>query len=205
MKLTARPAPGKRDYNSVMRRELARIVHGFEHAQARLEALAEDLPDNLWIRRNDPSRWSPAECVAHLNLTSDAYIPLIQAALEQARNLPRATNAYRRDFLGALFGLMTGPIPSIGGMRMGRVKTMPDFVPTGDHPKHDVLARFKEDQNELIGLAKEADGLALDKVMIRSPFGGKIQYNCYSAFVILPRHQERHLDQAAAVWSLNEE
>ena len=185
-----------------MRRELTEIVKGFEHAQARLEALAENLTDERWGARNDPARWSPAECVAHLNLTSEAYIPLLRKALEQARQVPQhRAGRYRRELLGALFATMMGPLPSIGRMRIGKVKTTADFVPTGNHPKQLILAQFKRDQDQLIAIVREGDGLALDKVMIRSPFGGKISYNCYTAFTILPRHQERHLDQAERVWN----
>lgn len=167
----------------------------------RIELLAERTPDDNWAKRNDPAKWSPGECVAHLNLTSAAYIPLIRKAIEEARQQPRATGHYRRDFLGWLFATMTGPLPSIGKARIGRVKTTAAFVPTGSHPKQQLLAQFKRDQDELIGMVGEADGLAIDKVLIRSPFGGKIRYSGYSAFTILPRHQERHLQQAELVWS----
>ncbi|MEO5588297.1 MAG: DinB family protein [Gemmatimonadaceae bacterium] len=168
----------------------------------RLEALAERMPDDQWGKRNDAAKWSPAECVAHLNLTSAAYIPLIRKAIEEARQRPRATAGhYRRDFLGWLFATMTGPLPSIGGARIGRVKTTAAFVPTGNHEKQQLLAQFKHDQDELIGMVGEANALAIDKILIRSPFGGKIKYSCYSALTILPRHQERHLQQAELAWS----
>ncbi len=184
-----------------MRRELSQVIRDFEHAQTRLEKLAENVPDDRWTKRNDPARWSAAECVAHLNLTSAAYLPLIRKAIEEARQLPRPRRGpYKRDFLGWMFATMTGPLPSIGRARIGRVKTTADFVPTGNHPKQLVLAQFKRDQDQLIAMVHEGDGLALDKVLIRSPFGGKIRYNCYSAFTILPRHQERHLQQAERVW-----
>lgn len=167
----------------------------------RLEALAENLPDDKWGRRNDTARWSPAECVAHLNLTSGSYIPLIRKAIEEARLQPRSRAVrYRRDFLGWLFATLTGPLPSIGKARIGRVNTAAAFVPTGNHPKQQLLAQFKHDQDELIGMVGEGNGLAIDKVPIRSPFGGKISYSCYSALTILPRHQERHLQQAELVW-----
>lgn len=185
-----------------MRRELTEIIKGFEHAQARLERLAENLPDAQWGKRSDPARWSPAECVAHLNMTSEAYIPRLRKAIEDARQLPQhRVGRYKRDFLGWLFAKMVGPQPSVGGKLIGKVKTTADFVPTGNHPKQQTLAQFKRDQDELIAIVREGDGLALDEVKIRSPFGEKISYNCYSAFTILPRHQERHLGQAERVWN----
>jgi hypothetical protein len=47
-------------------------------------------------------------------------------------------------------------------------------------------------------LVRAADGLPVDKVKIVSPFGGKMRYDAFSAFVILPRHQQRHIEQARA-------
>ena len=185
-----------------MNQQLAFLVAQLEHAQARLDRLGDLVPDDRWSKRNDSSSWSVGECVAHLNLTSEAYIPRIRKAIEQARALPpRHNGGYRRDTLGWLFGKMVGPLPKIGKARIGKVKTTPAFVPTGDFPKQHLLAEFKRLQLELMRLVRECDGLQIDKVKITSPFGEKIHYNCYSALVLLPRHEERHLQQAELVWS----
>lgn len=183
-----------------MHQQLSDIIAGFDHAQARLERLADKIPDDRWNMRNDPARWSVAECIAHLNLTSEAYIPRIRKALEHARRLPAFRGKYHRDIIGWVFAKMTGPLPKIGGKRIGRVKTTAPFVPRGDHPKQLTLAEFKRLQMELISLVRESDGLAIDKTKIQSPFGEKISYNTYSTFRILAPHQERHLQQAEAVW-----
>ena len=182
--------------------QLKKIVDELEHAEARLDRLADTVAEDRWGKRSDPLRWSVAECVAHLNLTSAAYIPRIQKAIEQARQLPASSDRkYKRDPIGWLFGVMVGPLPSIGKARIGRVKTTPAFVPTGNLPKQDLLAEFKRLQIDLANMARESDGLAIDKISITSPFGEKIHYNCYSAFVLLPRHEERHIQQAELVWS----
>jgi len=174
----------------------------FDHAQARLDKLADEIPEDRWATRRDPARWSVGECVAHLNLTSAAYEPRIRKAIEEARKLRRVDGrSYKRDMLGWLFGTLTGPIPRIGRFRIGRVKTMPDFIPTGSQPKQELVAGFKRHQLELTRMARECDGLAIDEVKITSPFGEKIQYNLFSTFRILPRHEERHIDQAFLVWA----
>lgn len=184
-----------------MKAQLAEVKRELEHAEARLERLAEGIPAERWSARSDPARWSPAECIAHLNLTSQAYIPLIQQAIGEGRRLPPMTRRrYRRDFVGWMFGTMTRPIPSIGKLRIGRVKTTTPFVPTGELPQNLLLAEFRRCQLELVRLLGEGDGLQLDRVKIVSPFAGRIRYNCYSAFRILPPHQERHLQQAELVW-----
>lgn len=185
-----------------MQRQLTHIVKELEAAQARLDKLADNIPDAAWNERTEPAHWSIGECVAHLNLTSEAYIPRLRTAIAEARAMkaPRPSS-YRKDFAGALFALVVGPIPQLGKIRIGKVKTTNDFVPKGDHPKQLSLATFKRNQLTLIDLVRESDGLPLGGVKIKSPFGEKISYNCYSAFVILHRHEHRHLDQAQLVWS----
>lgn len=189
-----------------MQRQLTSLVKGFESAQLRLEKLAESIPDAAWEERTEPGKWSVAECVAHMNLTSEAYIPRIQVALGEARAMKKASHReLKRDFPGWFFAMMVGPLPMLGKMRIGKVNTAPDFVPKGKHPKGPTLAAFKRDQDQLISLIKDADGLPIDAVKIRSPFGEKISYNTYSALVILDRHEHRHLDQAMLVWSTSKD
>jgi hypothetical protein len=199
-----RPLPGKTvrlPPDDMMQAQLARIVRELDHAQARLDRLADAVPDDRWRKRSDPSRWSVGECVAHLNLTSEAYIPRIRKAIGEARKIrPAGNRSYRRDPVGWFFGTMVGPLPSIAGFRIGRVKTTPPFVPSGDHPKQLLLAEFRRLQIELASMVRECDGMAIDKVTIVSPFGEKVRYNCYSALVLLPRHQERHIQQGELVW-----
>jgi hypothetical protein len=185
-----------------MHSQIAEVVSAFEHAQARLDKLIDLIPDDRWAARSDPARWSAGECIAHLNLTNAAYVPRIRKALEEARKLPRVVGgSYKRDVLGKFFALMVGPLPRIGKARIGRVKTTADFIPSGSFPRLETVAEFKRLQLELIGMAKESDGLAIDKVSIVSPFGEKIHYNVYSAYLILPRHEERHIQQAELVWA----
>jgi hypothetical protein len=185
-----------------MHRQLADIIAQFDHAQTRVDKLVDEIADERWSLRNDPARWSVGECVAHLTLTNAAYEPRIRKAIEEARKLPRFDRRnYRNDFIGWLFGTLTGPLPTIGNMRIGRVKTRPAFVPTGTSPKQEVVADFKRLQMELTRMVKECEGLAIDKVKITSPFGEKIHYNLFSTFRILARHEERHIDQAFLVWA----
>ncbi len=176
--------------------QLAAIVVEMETAQARVHKLAK-LPDARWKSRPAPGRWSAAECIEHLNLTSRAYIPLLRRALESAKRSPSDTpRRYRRDFLGWLFSSMVGPMPRFGRLRLGRVKTPPDFIPQTTFDCAEAIAEFDRLQADLLSLTRLADGFPLDEMMIVSPFGGRIKYNVYSALRILPRHQHRHLGQA---------
>lgn len=185
-----------------MQSQLSQVIDAFHHAEARLEKLADAVPDDRWNVRSDPDHWSVAECVAHLNLTNAAYVPRIRKAIEEARKLPRvAGTQYKRDMAGRMFGAMVGPLPKIGRFRIGRVRTTAGFVPTGALPRQELVAEYKRLHVTLGEMVRECDGLAIDQVRIRSPFGEKIQYNLYSSFVMIPRHDERHLQQAELVWA----
>lgn len=185
-----------------MQPRLRHVRDALAHAEARLAKVADAVPDDRWNARSDKARWSVAECVAHLNLTNAAFEPRIRKAIEEARALPRARSAeYRRDFLGRILGAMVGPLPTIGKFRIGRVKTTAPFVPSGSLPKQELVAEFKRLHVSLDAMVNESEGLAIDQVRITSPFGEKIDYNLYSAFVLIPRHEERHLQQAELVWA----
>jgi hypothetical protein len=180
---------------------LAAIVRDLEAAQRRLHELVAATPGDRWARRASPESWSVSECVSHLNLTSKAYIPLLRDAFAEAKvaGLP-APQRYRRDFMGWLVSVFAGPLPRIGRRRLGRAKTIPRFVPGGELDRATVVAEFDALQRQLVELARGAEGRPLEQMRIASPFDSRVSYNAYSALVILPRHQQRHLWQAEHVW-----
>lgn len=181
--------------------QLGDIVAQFERARERLHRVVGAVPGERWGVRADPGRWSVAECVAHLNLTGRGYLPLLESALATARTLGEPAPArYRRDPAGWLVSLVVGPAPRIGRRALGGAKTIAAFVPSGDLPRETVLAEFDRLQDEQIALTRSAEGLPIQRVRITSPFNARLRYNAYSAFVLLPRHQERHINQAAWVW-----
>ena len=174
-----------------MHPQLQEIVADFDAARWRLHALADRVPDDVWARRPAPDRWSAAECVAHLNLTTEAFRPLVLEALARARDLGGPAPArYRRDPLG-WFRWKIMPPPA----RM-RVKTGAAFVPGAVAPRDALLAAFDGLQHEQIGWVRQADGLRIDAVNLQSPFSARAKYNLFACFSILPRHQHRHLWQA---------
>lgn len=174
-----------------MNGQLAAIIQDLESARTRLRALHASLPCHVWDQRPGPDRWSPAECVAHLNLTSAAILPLLWAGLQQARGHRGPTAArYRRDAVGWLIWKLVSPA--------GRVKTttVSAFVPDGVEPAACLMTDFERLQEDAISCAREAAGLPIDRVKVVSPFDARLKYNLYAALSLVPRHQHRHLLQA---------
>jgi hypothetical protein len=179
-----------------MHPQVAAIVSEFGTATDRLHRLWEAVPAERWEQRPQPGRWSIGECVAHLNLTAEAYLPLLTQALARARQLdgpPR--QRYRRDPVGWLLWCLAGPPVR------HRVRTTTPFIPSGSTPASELVVEFDRLQGEQLRCAEASAGLPLARVWITSPFDSRLRYNIYACLTILPRHQHRHLWQAEQVWA----
>jgi len=185
--------------------QLQAIAEAYEIARLRLQRLVAAVPPGRWSERPQPTRWSIAECVAHLNLTTAAYRPLVEAALVDGRERAARTSyrqggsgqrmvRYRRGWVGWMLWRTAGPPVRF------RVKTTAPFVPQSTAPPAELVAEFERLQDEQQRWVTAADGLDLEALRIPSPFVRHVHYNLYACLTLLPRHQHRHLWQAEQVW-----
>ncbi len=171
--------------------QLTALVGELRSAERHLHALRTTLPRDAWHRRPGPARWSPAECVAHLNLASEAMLPLVRVGLQAAsKGFRREGFQYRRDLVGWMVWKVISPTVTL------RTRTIPAFVPTADCSPEDLIADFVRLQAELMSCVRAADGLPIDQVKLQSPFDRRLKYNLFAALTIVARHQHRHLLQA---------
>lgn len=174
-----------------MHPQLRDLVAEFESASERLQTLHRRIGPAAWRKRPSPQHWSPGECVAHLNLTAKAMLPLLRDGIERARMLGGpAPSRYRRDVFGWMIWRSSGPSPRF------KIKTTAPFVPTGDQLPEDLVAEFERLQGEQIACVRDSEGLPIQRVRIVSPFNQKIRYNVFSGLSICARHEHRHLQQA---------
>ncbi|HEY6853216.1 MAG TPA: DinB family protein [Gemmatimonadales bacterium] len=172
-----------------MHPQLAVIADELAAASARAKRLIDALDEARFHARRDATRWSPAECVAHLTLTTQAYLPLLDAALARGAMAARVPR-YRRDLPGWLLSTTLEPPVRF------RMKTLAAFVPASTGSRAEVSADFARGQAELVRRLEKASGLDLNQLKIVSPFSSRLSYNVYSAFRILAAHERRHLWQA---------
>lgn len=165
--------------------------------RAKYVALDAAVSETEWGRRPDPAAWSVAECVAHLNLTSAAMVPALRAALEEAKRLPPMSEVrYRGTLVGRLLAASMGPVKQIAGIKLGKVRTPPPFVPGAELARADVRRQFLAWLEAEEALVRAARGLAIDAVRVESPFRAGVFYDAYSALRIVVLHEQRHLVQA---------
>lgn len=133
--------------------QLRALEDELAQAQARAHRLADRLPAEAWNRRPAPQRWSIGEQLIHLNLTSHAYLPLLQEALTKARESELAGNGpFRRGFVGWLLERLTEPPVRL------RARTAALFVPEAVEPPTEVLAEFDRLQEALIAAVRHSAG-----------------------------------------------
>jgi hypothetical protein len=118
-----------------------------------LRAITDKVSDKDWSKRPGLNRWSAADCVEHLNLTTRAYLPFLRDATARAREVGGALQKhYRRDPLGWFISMMIGPLHHLGRFQVGRVKTRPPFVPRGGQSRSQRLSDFVRLQSDLVTL-----------------------------------------------------
>jgi hypothetical protein len=178
-----------------MHPQLQALADEFHFATARLHALTRAVPAEQWPVRRDPTKWSVAECVAHLNLTGAGYDAILREAVTRdPRPATPFTGHFRRDFFGWLLWKSMPPPVRV------KVRTIASFIPESTAPMTRLVAEFEKWQEVQLARLAEADGLPLNAIKVTSPFNAKVRYNLYSCFSILPAHQHRHLWQAEQVW-----
>jgi hypothetical protein len=172
-------------------RQLQAIVEDLQAVEQRLRVLHRWLPREVWCQAPGPGRWSPADCVAHLNLTSSTALPLIRDGLRAAgTRANQSPSRYRRDVVGWLIWKLIAPSNGL------RTRTIQAWAPSVGESPETVMADFVRLQSEIIACVGGADLLPIDRVRLRSPFDARVTCSLYSALTLIPRHQQRHVLQA---------
>jgi len=139
------------------------------------------------LKRTRNGGWSAAENMEHLTKTSMNYQDIFKDVLVDP---PKGTGPFKMDFKGRMLSWMMDPPFWI------KIKTRPMVEPHGIISASNVLADFEASQKMLNETIAKVDGLALEKIIITSPFEAKMKYNLFSCFNILASHQRRHFVQA---------
>jgi hypothetical protein len=108
-----------------MNPQLKHLQIDLERASKRAHALVAEVPEEQWDLRPGPDRWSVAECIEHLIITSTESLPPIRKALTDMKGQRSGSSRrYRRDFLGWLIWKSQAETTAM------RSRTAAGFVPT---------------------------------------------------------------------------
>lgn len=172
----------------VLIKELNRLTTSFI-AKAKVW---KELPlENLNARQSSES-WSVLECLEHLNLYGDFYIPEIK---KQIANTPYKNTAthFNSGKLGNYFANSMQPQP-----KMKKMATFADKNPKGSQLNKNTIERFIQQQEEMLVLLKAGKGVNLTKTKTKCTLP-IIKFRLGDTFRFVIYHNHRHIVQAEGV------
>lgn len=157
-------------------------------ATRRAWTLVQSTDGRLFTVRPGVTSWSAAECLAHLSISTELFLPVLKTTIEGARK-KKPRGKPKMDVIGRVLAwFLEPPIRK-------KVKTTAPFVPRSTRAKAEAFGEFASLQEKLLDLLRDARDVDL-RARIVSPFDKRVRYNLYSAFRIVAAHQRRHLWQA---------
>ncbi len=170
------------------------LISQLQDARRRAQEIVSGLSPEQLVRRPDPARWSIAECLAHLNVSAESIQPYIDAAIRQGKEGKiQGRGPFDPGPLGRLLVWIAEPPPKF------RIKAPKGILPPQSIPDPDkVVADFMRLQDEWERELRESEGLDLEKIKCRTPFG-RLRLRLSAPIPWMLAHQRRHLLQAEKV------
>lgn len=143
--------------------------------------------------KSNPESWSVLECIEHLNLYGDYYLPEIKKRMQQAAT-QKTSSEFKSGLLGNYFAKNMLPKE-----KLHNIKTFKDKNPVNSQLTRAVLGRFVEQQKTLLDLLEQAREQDLSKVKTGISISKFIKLRLGDTFRILVYHNQRHIVQAKRV------
>ena len=169
---------------------LSDLVSRTVHLIAEAESFRA-LPEETLNRKPAPGSWSVLECLEHLNLYGDFYLPAIENVLREKGD-NRGDGQFRSGWLGNYFA---GSMQPKNG-KLKKMKTFADKDPAGSRLSTEVLDRFLAQQQRMAGLLKKADTADLSRLKTPVSISRWINLRLGDTFRFVIYHNERHMAQA---------
>ena len=169
-----------------------RLLTEFDAADARASDLVNTLTPQQLNWKPTPGAWSVGQCLEHLCITSDVYLPPMASAIEgRAR-------AVVQDIAPGWFGrwfIRNYIEPSATTKKA----PAPKQIAPGSSVDAAVLNRFLSGNQSARELVRRAAGYDVNKIRFKNPFIPLIWFTVGTGLEIISKHQRRHLLQAERV------
>jgi hypothetical protein len=145
-----------------------------------------DLHTLTW-KENETS-WSILECLEHLNLYGDFYLPEIESKIKNSTT--KVDLEFKSGMLGSYFAKSMLPKE-----KLNKMKTFKDKNPLNANLDISVIDKFINQQIKLLDLLNQSRNVSLNKVKIQTSISSLIKLKLGDAFQFLINHIIRHLNQ----------
>lgn len=145
-----------------------------------------DLNTLTW-KENETS-WSILECLEHLNLYGDFYLPQIESKIKNSST--EADIEFKSGFLGSYFAKSMLPKE-----RLNKMKTFKDKNPLNSNLDKIVIDKSINQQIKLLDLLNQSRNVSLNRVKIQTSISNLIKLKLGDTFQFFINHIIRHLKQ----------
>lgn len=146
-----------------------------------------DVPFDELTHRPEPASWSAAECLGHIVITFERYVPALEKIFERPIAQTEDIDV-KKGFLGNWFAQQMDP------ERGKRMRTFSVFEPVDVGP--DVLDRYHAYHDTLLDYVRRSPDVDWTKMMVTSPVNKFVRFRLGDAYTIFLHHDERHVLQA---------
>jgi hypothetical protein len=154
-----------------------------------------DLTTLTW-KENEIS-WSILECLEHLNLYGDFYLPQIESKIENSTT--KNDFEFKSGILGNYFAKSMLPKE-----KLNKMKTFKDKNPLNANLDKTVIDKFINQQIKLLDLLNQSRNVSLNKVKIQTSISSLIKLKLGDTFQFFINHIIRHLNQIDRIHNCNE-
>lgn len=169
------------------------LLDKIQAIENRADELCAALDDRSFSWSPEPGRWSVGECLEHLNLTAQAFLPLLDRAIDDGVPARDPAAAIRPGLLGRGFIYILEPPAK------GRVKAPKSVRPPRELSMTTVKTRFTDAHQELADRIRRAGSIELNRTKMRHPAIPVVRFSVGEIFEIVLAHERRHLWQAEKV------
>ncbi len=139
-------------------------------------------------------KWSVGQCLDHLVVTNATYFPAIQSIINQTKE---TTFWEKIPCLPGFFGKAL--LKSFQPGAQNKLRSPKTFRPAQSNIPADIVARFDDQQQQLIHMIQQTEHIDHQKVIITSPASRFVTYSMEDAINIILVHERRHFLQAQKV------
>jgi hypothetical protein len=169
-----------------------RLIAELDASDRRAERLAKTLSLEQLNWRPRPDAWSVGQCLQHLLITNDVYLPAIAASLEAQRQ--SRVEEILPGWLGRWFiRKFIQPSPDSSRARA------PKKIEPGIKVESSVLDAFVRSNDGTRALVRRASNYDVNRIRFKNPFVPMVRFTVGTGFEIVSKHQSRHLLQAERV------
>jgi len=148
------------------------------------------LSENQLNWKLSSENWSVGECINHLLTTNKLYLAKIEKIMDLSPTVSEKDYLYSQSFMGKMITKAVEPV------NVKKFKTFKVFLPDKSTVRKTIVKEYISSSKKFIEYINKIRYLDLKKMKLSSPVNILIRLNLGDVLIIIPKHDERHLNQA---------